>query len=155
MGARIGFSLEQQSPVVCFVITFLFSDECCEAFLDVEEKCFESREVFPVESPGLGTDDLPLFLLDSVLVDGEPSGVISMTPLSKDIKLGRLLNWVLCTTVGSSSCPLRIAAENLRLGLIGGDISATEAVETIVCVSLSIMESLEHTYHCFARNVRQ
>lgn len=101
----------------------------------MEEKCFESREVLPVESPGLGTDDLPLFLLDSVLVDGDPSGVISMTPLSKDMKLGRLLNWARCTTVGSSIWSLRMAAEIFRVGLTGGDSSFTEAAETIIVVS--------------------
>ena len=102
MGAKIGISLEQQSlTVVCLVATFLFSDECCEPTFDFEEN-FESSEVLPVESPGLGIDDFPLFRLDSALVEGEPSGVISKTPLSKDIGLGRLLNCVRRTTVGSS-----------------------------------------------------
>lgn len=56
---------------------------------------FESkRDVFPVNSPDLGTDDLPLLLLDSALVDGDPSGggVNSVRPLSIEMRLGRLLN---------------------------------------------------------------
>jgi hypothetical protein len=70
--------------------TFLFSDECCDIPFDFIEN-LESREVFPVDSPGLGTDDLPL-LEPPALVDGEPSGVISVTPFSSEMKLGRLLN---------------------------------------------------------------
>jgi hypothetical protein len=90
MGARL-FSLEPPSPVACLEVAFLFSEECCEAPLDFNEN-FESREVFPVDSPGRGIDDLPLLVLDSGLVGGELSAVTSMTPLSMDMMLGRDLN---------------------------------------------------------------
>jgi hypothetical protein len=54
-------------------------------------------------------------------VDGEASGGVSIGPLSKDMILGLLLNWVRWTTVGSS-CPLRADIENLRRGLAGGEV---------------------------------
>jgi hypothetical protein len=71
--------------------TFLFSEECCDTPLDFDEN-FESREVFPVDSPGRGMDDFPLLELDSGLVGGEGSVVISITPLSMLMTLGRDLN---------------------------------------------------------------
>jgi hypothetical protein len=69
----------------------LFSEECCDMPFDFNEN-FESREVFPVDSPGRGNDDLPLFVLDPGLVHGEASGVISRTPRSMEMTLGRDLN---------------------------------------------------------------
>jgi hypothetical protein len=90
IGARL-FSFDPPSPVVCFETTFLFSEECCDMPFDFEEN-FESREVFPVDSPSRGNDDLPLLLLDSGLVGGEASGTISATPLSMEMTLGRDLN---------------------------------------------------------------
>lgn len=70
----------------------LFSDECCETILYFEAENLESRDVLPVDSPGLGAEDLPLLLPDSALVDGDPSGVTSIAPLSIEITLGRFLN---------------------------------------------------------------
>ncbi|KAK6586394.1 hypothetical protein PZA11_001451 [Diplocarpon coronariae] len=132
IGARsTTFSFEPPSPVACLVATFLLSDECCETTLHFEEENFESRDVLPVDSPGRGADDFPLLLRDSVLVDGDPSGVISTTPFSSDIRLGRLLNWVRCTTVGSNWL-LRTTAENFRLGAPSGDDeSVIDALETM------------------------
>jgi hypothetical protein len=72
-------------------MAFLFSEECCDTPLEFDEN-FESREVFPVDSPGRGIDDFPLLELDWGLIDGEGSCIISMAPLSMDLTLGRDLN---------------------------------------------------------------
>jgi len=96
MGVRgVSLGLPSLAPRLT---AFLFSEECCDAHFDFCEN-FESSDVFPVESPGLGMEDLPL--PDSALVDGEDgeagedSGVISKTPRSREIEmiLGRLLNF--------------------------------------------------------------
>lgn len=60
---------------------------------DFDDENFESRDVFPVESPGL--NDLPLESAPPEEGGVDPSGVISM-------RLGRDLNCARCTTVGSS-----------------------------------------------------
>lgn len=86
-------SLEPKSPgIVCFAAIFLFSELRWVIRLDLDDENFESREVFPVDSHGL--NDL---LLESTPEEGgvDPSGVISM-------RLGRDLNFVRWTTVGSS-----------------------------------------------------
>lgn len=88
MGVRM-FSFDPPSIVGCLVVAFLLSEECCDATLDFAEN-FESRDVFPVDCRG--TDDLPLLLTDSALVEGEDSGVSSVIPLSTEMTLGLLLN---------------------------------------------------------------
>ena len=119
---------------------------------------FESSDVFPVDSPGLGIDDFPL--LDSpALVEGEPSVVTSSIPLSMDMTLGRLLNCVRWTTVGCSSCPFRRAIDSFLpspVGLAGGDDaggkSAMEALDTMdnesVEYGTSVDESEFHASFC-------
>jgi hypothetical protein len=89
------FSFEPPPSASFFSASFLFSEECCDIPFDFIEN-FESSEVLPVDSILGGLDDLPRL---ERLVDGEPSGTISITPLSREITLGRLLNWARCTTV--------------------------------------------------------
>ncbi len=91
--SRIGvrmFSFDPPSPVGCLALVFLFSDECWDNL----EDSFDSNDVFLVESPARGTDDLPLLLDDSALEVGRKvgdiGGVISRFPLSREIRLGRL-----------------------------------------------------------------
>jgi hypothetical protein len=104
----------------------------------------ESKDVFPVESPGLGMDDFPLLILELPAdVEGDPSGETSTTSLSREIMLGRLLNCVRWTTVGSS-CPLDRARESFRRrpgGLVGKEEcsgSAKEALETVHSIWVSL-----------------
>ena len=104
-------SREPTSAVICLATVFLFSEECCRTTFDFIE-ILDSRDVFPVDSPGLGTDDLPL-LEPPALVDGEASGRISTIPRSSEIRLGRLLNCVRWTIVGSNF-PIKKASEILR-----------------------------------------
>jgi hypothetical protein len=70
----------------CLAITFLFSELRWAIPIDLDEN-FESRDVFPVDWAGLGSDDFPLLVLG--LVEGS-------------MRLGRDLNWVRWTMVGSS-----------------------------------------------------
>ncbi len=84
------FSTEPLSPMGSLAVTFLFSDECWDSL----EDSFDSNDVFLVESPARGIDDLPLLLDDSALdvggKVGDIGGVISRIPLSREMRLGRL-----------------------------------------------------------------
>ncbi len=90
IGVRL-CSFEPASPVASLDTAFLFSEECCDTPLDFEEN-FEPREVFSVDSAGRGINDFPLLVLDSGLVGGEGSRVISRKSLSMDMTPGRDLN---------------------------------------------------------------
>jgi len=78
---------------------------------EVAMENFESKDVFSVDAPGPGPGVLSVL---DVGLEYEGAVTTSTTPsLSKDMMLGRLLNWARCMTVGSS-WPLRYVTDSPR-----------------------------------------
>lgn len=139
------------SASCCFVTAaFLLSvfDECPDSIFPAEN--FESKLVMPVEFVLAGADCLPaLFPLVSPLVEGETSGVssITTTPFSSE-RLGRLLGERMTTVGGCTEG--RILLNDIETFLASSLASSTFPICGVIEDEGSRLLALEATFVSFA-----